>query len=737
MHEIGHAIGLLHEQGRPDRDQYLAWQPQNVAKIARSQSAITTFNRKATTPYDFGSLMHYGDFSASANGQPAYVTMPPGIEIGQLRGFSLADVDAVRRLYGAAPTSVTVTSAPPGLTVTVDGQPVTTPMTYNWAIGSIHTIDVPAAPQTLSSIPYAFGRWNVDVAGDNAGRRTIRVDPGSGGVGSPSASPAVTVYTASFVRLYPFTLIVDGDTAAARAATTAAVTPQPQAIPGLAGLHFRANQILTLSATTSAGIAFGGWFGSNARLIDVGLSSPSLSVAPADSGTGMPSMSVIAYGSQAPIVRLRGRSDDGAVDGHMLTIDGVAVRSPYSSAYTTLGGTSPHQVMAVTPQFRAAATTRYTFRDWDGSTANPISVTKPSAGQPSRDVTANFSAQHLVTIAPDFTCTGGVAIPGAAADRFYDHGRVITANAIPKAGWTLAGWSGDFAGTAASQSFAVNGEVLGVPAFNLVPTPFSVSGTSRMYAVAGDPGFTLTIYGTGFFRNASGQTIVEVNGSSKAATFVDANRVTVALNASNLAAAGEMQIAVGNVDSSGCFVAGITDLAVQAAGYALPETVDVVEFHNAALDHYFITANPDEMAKLDNGTFKGWARTGLKFKGFPADSRALAEGITRVVCRYYGNPAAGLDSHFYSAFKEECDEIKRKFPTSWVFESSDVFQAVTPDRATGACPDGTLAVYRLFNNRTDANHRYTTDAGVRAQMIDKGYVPEGYGPEGVALCALA
>ena len=61
----------------------------------------------------------------------------------------------------------------------------------------------------------------------------------------------------------------------------------------------------------------------------------------------------------------------------------------------------------------------------------------------------------------------------------------------------------------------------------------------------------------------------------------------------------------------------------------------------------------------------------------------------------------------------------------------------TPDHATGACPDGTIAVYRLFNQRADANHRYTTDPAVRAQMIARGYVPEGYGPEGVAMCAIA
>ena len=236
LHEMGHAIGLLHEQSRPDRDQYLVFQPQNVAKSFRSASALARFNRKAVAPYDFGSIMHYGDFDFSTNGQPSNVTMPSGIEIGQRREYSAADVDTVRRLYGAAPASVTVTSAPPGLNVLVDGQSVTTPKTYTWPLGSTHTIDVPAAPQTLASVPYVFGRWNVDLAGDNAAQRTIRVDPGSGAVGVPAASPAVTVYTANFVRVYPFTLTIGGDTAAARAATTASVSPLPQAIPGLAGV---------------------------------------------------------------------------------------------------------------------------------------------------------------------------------------------------------------------------------------------------------------------------------------------------------------------------------------------------------------------------------------------------------------------------------------------------------------------------------------------------------------------
>jgi hypothetical protein len=56
---------------------------------------------------------------------------------------------------------------------------------------------------------------------------------------------------------------------------------------------------------------------------------------------------------------------------------------------------------------------------------------------------------------------------------------------------------------------------------------------------------------------------------------------------------------------------------------------------------------------------------------------------------------------------------------------------------TGACPMGTIPVYRLWNQRADSNHRYTTDAAIKAQMIANGYVAEGYGPDSVIMCAPA
>ena len=50
--------------------------------------------------------------------------------------------------------------------------------------------------------------------------------------------------------------------------------------------------------------------------------------------------------------------------------------------------------------------------------------------------------------------------------------------------------------------------------------------------------------------------------------------------------------------------------------------VQVDEFHNACLQHYFITANAAEKNDLDTGVHPGWTRTGQSFKayvaGFPA-----------------------------------------------------------------------------------------------------------------------
>jgi len=41
----------------------------------------------------------------------------------------------------------------------------------------------------------------------------------------------------------------------------------------------------------------------------------------------------------------------------------------------------------------------------------------------------------------------------------------------------------------------------------------------------------------------------------------------------------------------------------------------------------------------------------------------------------------------------------------------------------------------VFSNRYDANHRYMTDKATRDQMVAKGWLAEGDGPDLVVMCA--
>ena len=156
--------------------------------------------------------------------------------------------------------------------------------------------------------------------------------------------------------------------------------------------------------------------------------------------------------------------------------------------------------------------------------------------------------------------------------------------------------------------------------------------------------------------------------------------------------------------------------------------VDVVEFYNAGRDHYFMSAAPSEITDLDTGVHPGWMRTGLSFKGY-----AAAVAGASPVCRFYIPPANG-DSHFYSASPAECADVRTRFP-AFAFEAPDVFHVALPDLATGACVAGTVPVYRVWDNRADTNHRYTTSVAVRQQMLAAGWIAEGYGPDQVIMCA--
>ena len=158
-----------------------------------------------------------------------------------------------------------------------------------------------------------------------------------------------------------------------------------------------------------------------------------------------------------------------------------------------------------------------------------------------------------------------------------------------------------------------------------------------------------------------------------------------------------------------------------------PGLVQLVEYYSAAADHYFLTSVASEIAALDAGQIAGWVRTGNNFNAF-ADAVAGASPV----CRFYLPPVYG-NSHFFSASPAECAYVQAAMPAAEL-ESANAFYVDTPDATSGACPSGTVAVYRLWNGRADLDHRYTISATIKAAMIAQGYIAEGYGPNQVTMC---
>lgn len=144
-----------------------------------------------------------------------------------------------------------------------------------------------------------------------------------------------------------------------------------------------------------------------------------------------------------------------------------------------------------------------------------------------------------------------------------------------------------------------------------------------------------------------------------------------------------------------------------------------IEYYHAAFDHYFVTSIADEITKLDNGTFAGWARSGYQFNVYAAGAAG-----TVATCRFFSTAFGERSSHFYTPIATECATVKGM--PEWQFEGEVFNLALTAD---GSCAAGSVPLYRLYNDGQGGapNHRYTTRTDVRAQMIERGWVPEGAG----------
>ncbi|CAL1540694.1 unnamed protein product [Lymnaea stagnalis] len=102
VHEIGHAIGWIHEHMRPDRDQYI-----RVNFDAIPLRFQGNFNKYKTSevnthgvPYDYQSIMHYGTDALP----DSITTLDPDFQskIGQRDGFTFKDIKTANLMYNCS-----------------------------------------------------------------------------------------------------------------------------------------------------------------------------------------------------------------------------------------------------------------------------------------------------------------------------------------------------------------------------------------------------------------------------------------------------------------------------------------------------------------------------------------------------------------------------------------------------------------------------------------------------------
>ena len=96
-HEILHAIGMEHEQSREDRDEHIKINWENIKENQKHNFGIV--KRSNFGEYNLTSIMQYGSYSFSKNGNPTMTTIDGEVFEQNLKYFTKGDQEAVNNFY--------------------------------------------------------------------------------------------------------------------------------------------------------------------------------------------------------------------------------------------------------------------------------------------------------------------------------------------------------------------------------------------------------------------------------------------------------------------------------------------------------------------------------------------------------------------------------------------------------------------------------------------------------------
>eukprot|EP01061_Rhynchopus_euleeides_P032618 TRINITY_DN5426_c0_g1_i1.p1 TRINITY_DN5426_c0_g1~~TRINITY_DN5426_c0_g1_i1.p1 ORF type:complete len:386 (+),score=114.84 TRINITY_DN5426_c0_g1_i1:115-1158(+) len=148
IHEVGHSLGLSHEQSRKDRDSFVRV---DFSQVQRGME--NNFEKNSAGhdlgEYDYGSIMHYGPDGFATGYRPTIVAPR---SIGQRNGLSSGDVAAIEFLYNKC----SATFSAPRCMASVTTQQIPT-----LAVGSAWDVDFSVVYDPSRSVQVTFGETTV------------------------------------------------------------------------------------------------------------------------------------------------------------------------------------------------------------------------------------------------------------------------------------------------------------------------------------------------------------------------------------------------------------------------------------------------------------------------------------------------------------------------------------------------------------------------------------------------
>ncbi len=355
--------------------------------------------------------------------------LAPGVYQGSVfiqseSGVNTLEIPVTMNVVGRT----TVTSNPPGLVVSVNGTPVTTPAHFTWAPGSQNFLTLNTT-QTVGDVRYRFASWS---DGGAQGHNVIATQAGG-------------TYTVSFTESYRLQ---------ANAAPTNGGTITP--VPNFPDGFYPSGTSVQLTAAPASGYNFAGWSGalSGADLTGtVWMSSPKYVTAAFTPQDAVP----VRIESNAP--------------GTQITMDGVPVNLP-----ATLQMVVGRKYRFAAPgQVTESATIRWAYQLWNIPGSNVVDFT------PSGPATLTIRYQKQVYL----TVTSSPAGAGTATgEGWYPTGATgypVVVQATPANGYRFSGFSGALQGSTNPQTVYVNDPATVVANFapSAGPTLFATAGGQR------------------------------------------------------------------------------------------------------------------------------------------------------------------------------------------------------------------------------------------------------------------